>query len=114
MSREAIDSLSPYVRSHPDHPLAVFLRFRQNAKRYGLRADLTFAQWWSVWRDSGKWDERGRGFGYCLCRWDTNQAFTLSNVRVVRGDERSRDSYILKPAAMRAAKSKMTRESRGL
>lgn len=109
MSRESLNEISPYQRSHPNHPTRIFTSFRNNVRRTGIRFELTFPQWWRLWQESGRWDERGRGFGYWMARWDSDQPWRLDNIRIVSGSERARDSYIQRPAAERMRKAAITK-----
>lgn len=54
----------------------------------GYEWKLTFAQWWAVWEESGKWAERGRGEGgYWLVRKNNAGAYEDGNVEVKSGGE---------------------------
>lgn len=48
-----------------------------------VKMKLTFEQWWKIWQDSGKWEQRGKRKGqYCMCRKNDNGNYTVKNVRI--------------------------------
>lgn len=58
---------------------------RRNAFNRGIEWNFTLWLWWRVWRDSGKWDQRGRGRGYCMCRIGDEGAYEAGNVYIATG-----------------------------
>lgn len=72
-------------------PVGAYKRQRANAFRQGhahthvvWKWDLSLADWWKCWLDSGKWAQRGRGRGhYCLVRKDATKPFQADNIQVV-------------------------------
>lgn len=85
---------------------------RQSAARRGIEWKLTLGQWWAIWQGSGHWEERGRGPGYCMARWADDGPYSPENVYITTNSENIKHGYIVKPAAMRAAKAKITREAK--
>lgn len=75
-------------RSMPGTKAHDYIFWRKNVRNIS-RADcqITFPQWCALWDASGKWDERGRGYGYWLTRIDRTLPFTVDNVRIVTGSE---------------------------
>lgn len=68
-------------------PIGAFCRQRQSAKNRGIEWSLTLADWWSVWQESGKWPERGRGHGhYVMSRYGDEGMYTLENVFIQLAD----------------------------
>ncbi len=67
--------------------------YRQN-RNYAAKIlvpwELTLGQWWKIWQDSGKWEERGRGTGYGLTRIDTTKPFSVDNVVIETAQESMR------------------------
>jgi hypothetical protein len=49
-------------------PMNAFSMQRSHAGHRGIGWELSLWQWWQIWADSGKWNERGRGAGYVMCR----------------------------------------------
>lgn len=60
-------------------PLAAYYSQRSNSKQRGIPFNLTLWEWWSIWRDSGKWDERSPT-GYVMCRNGDIGAYEVGNV----------------------------------
>jgi hypothetical protein len=60
-------------------PLRAFGSQRRNAAKRGIPFELTFAQWWQIWQDSGKWAQRGRT-GYVMCRKGDVGPYAVGNV----------------------------------
>lgn len=64
-------------------PYLTFVRQRNHANSRGVEWKMKFWEWFSVWQESGKWEERGRGTGsYCMCRVGDEGAYELGNVYI--------------------------------
>lgn len=64
-------------------PTRAFASQRQNAKARDIEWKLTLWEWWSIWQDSGKWDERGRaGDKFVMCRFSDDGAYEFGNVYI--------------------------------
>jgi len=64
-------------------PLGAFRNQRNNALTRGIVWDLTLWDWWRIWQQSGKWDQRGRaGDAYVMCRFKDEGGYTIGNVYV--------------------------------
>ena len=61
-------------------PIGAFRRQRQNAKDRGIGWELKFWEWWTIWSESGKWNERGRGDGYVMSRNGDAGPYAKGNV----------------------------------
>jgi hypothetical protein len=70
-------------------PTRAYASQRQNAARRGIAWELNLWQWWSIWQQSGKWSERGRGNGYMMCRNHDVGPYAVGNVYVATGCENS-------------------------
>jgi hypothetical protein len=68
-------------------PVGAFIQQRNNARRFGYPWKLTLWEWWTVWKKSGHWEERGRGNGYWLTRRDKRGPFSTENVFIARGED---------------------------
>jgi len=66
-------------------PLGAFAHQRQNAIRRSIGWTLTFWQWWTIWQESGHWEQRGRGRGYMMCRYDDAGSYEVGNVYICTG-----------------------------
>jgi len=70
-------------------PCGAFATQRQNARSRGIGWELTLWQWWQIWVESGKWEERGRGHGYMMCRRGVEGSYAVGNVFIATGHENS-------------------------
>lgn len=70
-------------------PTRAFSMQRKNADARGIAWELTLWQWWSIWQDSGHWDQRGRGNGYMMCRKGDVGPYSIDNVFIERGNVNS-------------------------
>ncbi len=70
-------------------PTRAFNQQRQNARQRGLIWELNLWQWWSVWQQSGKWNDRGRGQGYVMCRVGDVGGYSAGNVFIATARENS-------------------------
>jgi len=62
-------------------PTRAFVMQRNNARRRGIAWNLTLAEWWKIWQDSGHWLERGR-HRYGMGRRDNSRGFDIGNVEI--------------------------------
>lgn len=70
-------------------PLNAFRHQRHNAQRRGIGWELNFWQWWTIWQRSGKWEQRGRGQGYVMCRRGDSGPYAEWNVFIATAAENS-------------------------
>lgn len=70
-------------------PTRAFSQQKKNADARGVGWELNLWQWWSIWQQSGKWAERGRGQGYMMCRNGDSGPYAVDNVRIATGCENS-------------------------
>jgi len=60
-----------------------YSRQRNHANSRGVEWLLSFWEWWNIWRDSGRWDQRGKGVGkYCMCRFGDSGSYEKCNVYI--------------------------------
>lgn len=76
LGRRLMDSGSTRERT----PIGAFTRQRLSAIGRGIPWNLSLWEWWSLWQESGKWAERGRGSGYVMCRYGDAGAYDIGNV----------------------------------
>jgi hypothetical protein len=51
------------------------------AKQRGIPFELTFDEWWDIWQESGKWEQRGRHKDqYCMSRVNDCGGYEFGNV----------------------------------
>lgn len=71
--------ISPHERARK-----AFTTQRSKSKKRGILFLLSFDEWWSIWRASGRWHERGRGQGqYCMARFGDVGAYEVGNVKII-------------------------------
>ena len=59
---------------------------KSNARERGIAWHLTLGEWWSIWQQSGHWNERGRGArGYVMCRVGDVGPYEVGNVFIGTG-----------------------------
>lgn len=61
-------------------PLYAYKTQKNLARWRGIGFDLSLWQWWTVWQQSGKWEQRGRGQGYVMCRFGDVGPYAIGNV----------------------------------
>jgi hypothetical protein len=74
-------------------PRGKYTRQRCNALRRGLQWKMTFEEWWQIWQDSGKWEQRGQASDqYCMARINDEGPYSAGNVAIITMAENSRQS----------------------
>lgn len=64
-------------------PLRAFVTQKNNAKIRDIPWDLNFWQWWTIWQESGKWNERGRSKdAYVMSRFRDAGSYAPGNVYI--------------------------------
>jgi hypothetical protein len=66
-------------------PAGAFANQKQNAKSRGIEWRLTLWQWWAIWQESGRWEDRGRGHNYMMCRKGDAGPYAVGNVFIAPG-----------------------------
>lgn len=88
-------------------PRGKFSDHRRYAKARGVGFKLTFDEWWSIWKESGKYGKRGNRHGcYVMCRKGDEGPYAVGNVYVDKFERNAIDG-MRKAAIVR----KHTRES---
>lgn len=81
-------------------PTYGFIGQRRNARERGIKFELTFWQWWTVWQQSGHWSERGRGaLSYCMCRLNDTGPYSVDNVYIATTRENMQDYWVSRRAS---------------
>jgi hypothetical protein len=56
---------------------------RNDAKKRGIRFELTFDQWLKIWQDSGHLGQRGKNRNqYCMARFGDQGPYSVDNVEI--------------------------------
>ena len=64
-------------------PLHKYSQHKGNAKLRGVPFLLTFEEWWSIWQESGNWEQRGARRGqYVMARYGDTGPYAVGNVRI--------------------------------
>jgi len=79
--------------SNQKSPLFKYSRHKANSKKRGIPFQITFADWWKVWEESGKWNERGRGHGYVMARYGDTGGYEIDNVYICTSSQNAADQY---------------------
>lgn len=77
--------------SEPASPIRKFAEQRRNAHTRGVEWQITFAEWWGLWEASGKYEKRGRGYGYCMARFNDVGPYAVDNVEIISGRQNISD-----------------------
>ena len=73
----------------------LYTQHKSNAKRRGIDFLLTLDEWKSIWLESGKFDQRGKGAEkYCMCRIGDVGAYEVGNVFIELGKKNVSDGNI--------------------
>jgi hypothetical protein len=83
-------------------PMGAFSSQRRNAECRGIEWKLKFWDWWQFWLQSGKWESRGRGQGYCMCRIGDAGAYELGNIYIATNSENIRTYQLRRWRLIRA------------
>lgn len=79
-------------KAHPE--LVAFHARRAGAKQRGIPFLMTFEEWWAIWQDSGKWEQRGCHRGqYVMARFRDAGPYAVGNVRICTREENSAEYF---------------------
>lgn len=79
LGRELRASGETYYRT----PTGAFTNQKNNATARGIPFELKLWEWWQIWQESGKWEQRGRfGDGYVMCRLRDEGPYSRENVYI--------------------------------
>ncbi len=79
--------------SNKESPFFKWSRHKANSKKRNIPFKISFADWWKVWEESGKWNSRGRGHGYVMARYGDTDGYTIENVYICTSIENASDQY---------------------
>ena len=61
---------------------------KSKAKHRGIDFELSFNEWWDIWQQSGKWEQRGFRKGqYVMSRKNDIGAYEVGNVFIQRAED---------------------------
>lgn len=66
-------------------PTRAFASQKRNAGVRGIGWELTLGEWWSIWQQSNRWNDRGRGRGFQMCRIGDQGPYSIDNVYIASG-----------------------------
>lgn len=74
---------------------SAFIAQRGQAGHRGIEWDMTFAEWWNVWRESGHWSDRGRSHAqsFVMGRFSDSGPYKVGNVHVISFSQNISDSW---------------------
>lgn len=78
-------------------PVRKYREQKSKARGRGIEFNLTFKEWWDIWQQSGHWNERGRGQGYCMARVGDTGPYAVDNVEIKTIGENFSESYLKHP-----------------
>lgn len=78
-------------------PVRAFQQQRNTASLRGIEWKFLLWEWWQVWQQSGKWELRGRGQGYCMARFNDTGPYAAGNVYICTIGQNFSDSYKVHP-----------------
>lgn len=75
--------------------IKAFQAQRGTAKSRGIGWEITFAEWWKVWSESGHWSERGRAHVgvYVMARFGDVGPYKVGNVEIITHSQNISDSW---------------------
>lgn len=68
-------------------PIGAFRTQQHNADARGVEWKLKLWEWWQIWQDSGRWEQRGRGSGYVMARHGDEGPYAVGNVFICHATE---------------------------
>lgn len=74
-------------------PVRAYHCQRQNAAARGIGWELNLWQWWTIWQESGHWNERGRGRGYNMCRKLDQGPYSVENVYIATASDNIKEYW---------------------
>jgi hypothetical protein len=68
---------------------------KYRAKSRGIEFILTFEEWWDIWQQSGKWEQRGCKKGcYVMSRIGDTGSYSINNVFIQLHDLNAKDGQL--------------------
>lgn len=70
-------------------PTRAYSAQRKSAEWRGIAWEFSLWSWWTVWQQSGLWEQRGRGQGYVMCRKGDVGPYSPENVYIATAAQNS-------------------------
>lgn len=87
---EQYNFLRDFASDYTDTPIFKYCMQRSQAKRRGIDFYLTLWEWWSIWKKSGKYEQRGTNYGqYVMCRNMDSGPYEVGNVFIATCSDNS-------------------------
>jgi hypothetical protein len=68
---------------------------KRHAKQRQIDWQFSFEEWWSMWEESGHWDNRGVGKGqYCMSRFGDRGPYSPTNCEIKLSTDNNLESYL--------------------
>ena len=75
-------------------PCTIYARQKAMAKIRNIDWDISFDDWYNIWIQSGKYEQRGRGVGkYCMSRKGDTGPYSKDNVYINECVKNSGDKF---------------------
>ena len=79
-------------------PCTIYARQKAMAKVREIDWQLTFEEWWNIWEQSGKYEQRGRGRGkYVMSRKGDTGPYAVNNVYIQLHETNNTEAHKGKP-----------------
>jgi hypothetical protein len=85
-----------YGKSKDKHSIRhKFNEHRANSAKRGIEFTLSIEEWWSIWNESGHWNDRGIGdpTKYVMARHNDSGAYSVGNVYITLCGENTKDGF---------------------
>jgi len=97
MTRKEYWEVAKNKTSAGSSPQFAYRAQRESAKHRGIEWDFNFNDWWQVWCQSGKWEERGRMLGqYVMCRYKDAGSYSTENTYIDTCSHNISDQYLFR------------------
>lgn len=75
-------------------PQKCYRKQKSSAARRKIEWKFIFYSWWMAWEKSGKWEERGCGYGkYVMGRKDDKGPYSVGNIEIITCSENISNGY---------------------
>lgn len=74
-------------------PFKKFNSHKANSIKRGIPFLFSFSEWFDAWIKSGKFEQRGRGFGYVMARYGDVGPYSKDNVYICTAAQNTADQY---------------------
>ena len=90
MTRDEYREINKNLDTKGVKPIRRYSLQKASARSRGIEFNLTFSQWWEIWRESGKWLQRGQR-GFVMCRYNDVGAYEMGNVEIASASQNHRE-----------------------